>query len=133
MGRLTVRTSKGAAVKMDEPANEAEARKMLMEKFNKVCEKLAHYEDLAEAGRLAELPCKVGETVYIAGEKFPAEIEEIRIHPQGIFFEYVQYDRGPELTEVWDYGSFCIDEIGKTVFRTREEAEATLKGEKNGD
>lgn len=25
-----------------------------------ICEKLAHYEDLEEAGRLIELPCKVG-------------------------------------------------------------------------
>ena len=30
-----------------------------------VFEKLAHYEDLEEQGRLIELPCKVGDTVYI--------------------------------------------------------------------
>ena len=28
------------------------------------CEKLAHYEDLEEQGRLIELPCKIGEKVY---------------------------------------------------------------------
>lgn len=56
MERLTIRTPKGAAVKMGEPANESEARKMLMENFHKVCEKLAHYEDLEEAEKLVELP-----------------------------------------------------------------------------
>ena len=96
--------------------------------LQKLIDKLAHYEDLEESGRLVVLPCKVGDTVYIVDEKFPAEIEEIRIHPQGIFFEYVQFDRSYELTEVWDCGSFCIDDIGKTVFLTREEAEAALKG-----
>ena len=28
--------------------------------------KLAHYEDLEEAGRLIELPCAVGDTVWVA-------------------------------------------------------------------
>lgn len=88
-----------------------------------VFEKLAYYEDLEEAGLLIKLPIKVGDTVYIVGERFPAEIDEVRITPNGIFFEYVQYDRGYELTEVWDYGSFCIDEIGKNVFLTLEEVE----------
>ena len=30
----------------------------------KMYDKLKHYEDLEEAGRLIELPCKVGDTVY---------------------------------------------------------------------
>ena len=30
----------------------------------KCIKKLAHYEDLEEQGRLIELPCKVGDTVY---------------------------------------------------------------------
>ena len=96
--------------------------------INDIYEKLGKLEELQIDDRLVELPCKVGDTVYIVGEHLPAEIEEIRITPQGIFFEYVQLDRGPELTEVWDYGSFYIDEIGKNVFFTREEAEAALKG-----
>ena len=28
-------------------------------------EKLAHYEDLEEQGRLVELPCKIGDTVWL--------------------------------------------------------------------
>lgn len=89
-------------------------------------DKLAHYEDLEDEGRLIELPCAVGDTIYIPNEIFPAEIEEIRVTPQGTFVEYVQYDKGYEETEVWDEGSFCIEDIGKTVFLTSEEAEAKL-------
>lgn len=72
------------------------------------------------------LPCKVGDTVWIVGDKFPAEIEEIRITDDGVFFVYVEYDRGYELTEVWDNSEFQAADIGKTVFLTREEAEAAL-------
>lgn len=83
---------------------------------------------IAEAPAVDALvfPCKVGDTVWIAGDKFPAEIVEIRITEDGTFFEYAEYDRGYELTELWDEGSFQAADIGKTVFLTREEAEAAL-------
>lgn len=89
--------------------------------------KLADYEDAEEQGRLIELPCAVGDEVYIPNERFPAEIEEIRITPRGVFAEYVQYDRSYEITEVWDAGSFCIEDVGKEVFFTQEEAERKLE------
>lgn len=82
-------------------------------------------------------PCKVGDTVYFADEYYhdSAEIDGINITKQGIGFTYVQYEYGPDITEVWDDGEFSIDEIGKTVFLTREakeEAEQKLK-EMRGD
>lgn len=78
------------------------------------------------------LPCKVGDTVYFADEYYhdSAEIDGINITKQGIGFTYVQYEYGPDITEVWDDGEFSIDEIGKTVFLTREakeQAEQKLK------
>ena len=79
-------------------------------------------------GRLVVPPCKVGDTVWIKGDKFPAEIEEIRITDDGIYFAYVEYDRGYEETEVWDTCEFTLSDIGKTVFLTREEAEKALEG-----
>ena len=79
-------------------------------------------------GRLVVPPCKVGDTVWIKGDKFPAEIEEIRITDDGIYFAYVEYDRGYEETEVWDNCEFTLSDIGKTVFLTREEAEKALEG-----
>ena len=79
-------------------------------------------------GRLVVPPCKVGDAVWIKGDKFPAEIEEIRITDDGIYFAYVEYDRGYEETEVWDNCEFTLSDIGKTVFLTREEAEKALEG-----
>lgn len=54
MGRLTIRTEKGAALKLNNPQNEIEARKQLHDKYLIAIEKLAHYEDLEELGRLIE-------------------------------------------------------------------------------
>ena len=87
-----------------------------------------------EQGTLVELPCKVGDTVYFAVDNGwdCAEIDEIHIFKDDIVFEWVQYDRGYELTELWDSGDFSIRDIGKSIFLTREEAEAKLKELQNG-
>ena len=88
----------------------------------------AQFKDKA---RFVELPCKVGDTVHILGHRFPCEIEKICIEEDGLFFEYVEYERSPELTELWDDGTFEPKEIGKTVFLTWEEAEKALENMKN--
>ena len=72
------------------------------------------------------LPVKPGSVVWILNHKFPAEIEEICTRKDGVFAVWVEYDRGPELTEVWDDGEFDIKEIGKTVFLTVEELEKAM-------
>lgn len=94
-------------------------------------EKLQKYEDAEEQGRLVILPCKVGDTVYVPTRNF---ISEFRVSQ----FDYGGYEE-PYLWVNWYLtkgisGNFRIDgirasEIGKTVFLTREEAEAALKGE----
>lgn len=93
----------------------------------------AHIRELLQAeteGRLLVLPCKVGDTVYISGHKFAAQIDEIVINAMdGITLNWSEHDRGPELTELWDDGWFTPEDIGKTVFLTREEAEAVLQKE----
>ena len=97
-------------------------------------DRLAELEDKIENGTLIELPCKVGDTVYFAVNNGwdCAEIDEIHIFKDDIVFEWVQYDRGYELTELWDCGDFSLKDIGKTVFLTREEAEKRLKELQNG-
>lgn len=50
MGRLTIRTEEGAALKLDNPQSEAEARRQLHDKYIIAIEKLAAYEDLEEQG-----------------------------------------------------------------------------------
>ena len=90
-------------------------------------EELKHYKQLEETGRLIELPCAVGDTVYL----FSHDI----IHPFTINgFEINKY-------EVEFKGSYCgeeknlehwairlpVSKICKTVFLTKEEAEEKLK------
>jgi len=78
-------------------------------------------------GRLVVLPCKVGDTVYISGHRFAAQIDEIVIGAEGgITINWSEYDRGPEETELWDDGWFEPEAFGKTVFFTNEEAEEAL-------
>ncbi|MBR2934892.1 MAG: hypothetical protein IKB79_04875 [Oscillospiraceae bacterium] len=97
--------------------------------FAELRHRLAAYEDLEEQGHLMELPCKVGDTVYISGHEYAAQIDEIVIKANGgITFFWLEYDRGPELEELWDYGEFTPEDIGKIVFLTREEAERALAG-----
>lgn len=77
-------------------------------------EKLAEYEDLEEQGRLLKLPCEIGHTVYMIYqlcEGAALEIEEHKIRLED------------------------LENIGKTVFLTHQEAEdklAEMEG-KNGD
>ena len=76
------------------------------EEIDAVYRKLKKYEDLEEQGRLIKLPCKVGDGVYyILGipNKTPCVIDKCKF----------------ELSD--------INKIGKTLFLTREEAEAKLK------
>ena len=81
-----------------------------------------HIRDLLHAeqdGRLVVLPCKVGDHVWADGREaivvwfFGYETERY-LHAQ--FYDNMQYIDIP------------FTEIGKTVFLTREEAEAALKG-----
>lgn len=85
--------------------------------------------DYLLANGVIQLPCKVGDTVYFdaVGYHDSAEIDGIHIDENGIAFSWAQYDIGVDITELWDEGEFTIEEIGKTVFLSREEAEKALK------
>ena len=104
--------------------------------YRAIMEKLAAYEntklttercaELAEAerdGRLIELPCKVGGTVYrlnlLKNEIFESVIETIALGEAGFSCHY-------------ENGDWFLDyHIGKTVFLTREEAECALEGRRS--
>ena len=93
-----------------------------------VASRLGAYEDsglspeevqkLAEAkaeGRLRVLPCKPGDTIYRPdGLQYSWQIVSITIYPDEIIF-----------TDDSD-NIFGLDNIGKTIFFTREEAEKAL-------
>lgn len=105
-----------------------------------VFEKLAHYEDLEEQGRLIVLPCKIGDVVWIVGSKCLADYEPERwcehhdcdkcIYDK----EYITFQRR--------IGSFLACKMalkkepnfvwGETVFATKAEAEAKLAELKEG-
>lgn len=94
---------------------------------------LSRLRELVEAdrdGRCVVLPCEVGETVYMP---FCDDIVEKRIgqfHINGYtnpkIWADIDCDWATTQRVRWDLS------FGKTVFLTREAAEAALKGEKDG-
>ena len=96
---------------------------------------LKRYEDLTQDGRLLELPCKVGDYVWDNDFGRPCAYEVT-----GFSFGNLNEDYCDEDVTVFDQlliyysnssgsitGRFAISEIGKTVFLTKEAAEAALK------
>ena len=86
----------------------------------KVWEKLAHYEDLEEQGRLIKLPCKIGDTVYGTRRWHGTKIAKA-----GTVSEMFYTQEG-KLMIVVKY--VCRGYWGEKIFATLEEAEAALKG-----
>jgi hypothetical protein len=108
------------------------------EDIAELCGGFDRLRELAEAdkdGRVVVLPCKVGDTVYM--------IERIFDIDNGICDEIcarkiIGYG-GNNLNKLWLIGSggICnayifVSEFGKTVFLTREEAEAALEAKRDG-
>lgn len=97
--------------------------------LEKALEKLADYEDLEEQGLLVRLPCKVGDTVYRvnAGAKQPI----IPMTVSEIHFLCYKNERAVRFDAIGkeDMGESCyrLEDIGKIVFLTREEAEKKLE------
>ena len=72
---------------------------------------LKTYKDAEEQGLLLRLPCPIGTTVYCIED----ECEDIYI--EGSDYRFV----GEEIFDTW-----MLDQFGKTVFITEEEAEQAL-------
>ena len=90
---------------------------------NQLKDRIAELEDKIENGTLIELPCKVGDKVWLIYENQVeiAEIWRIVLTPTYNEFKwFIPYDG----TQPKDTGSFKTNEIGKTVFLTKAEAEA---------
>lgn len=102
MGRLTERYENGIAVPVQE---------LDMPLLEEVIEKLAHYEDLEEAGRLIELPCAVGDTVW-------------EVVPLPMLFDDLK--QGYTILEK-EFGFNDLKDFVDWVFLTKEEAERKLK------
>lgn len=99
-----------------------------MAKLHRALMKLKKYQEADRDDRLVVLPCKVGDVVYgFYGEKtiLPMVAKWIETNTDGwcIAVQYV-----PMAPRFYRFSDF-----GKTVFLTREEAEAALKEVQNGN
>jgi hypothetical protein len=82
------------------------------------------------AGRLVVLPCKAGDTVYeVTSRKTISEyrVKAIRVE---LFCTFIEWDIVAGFVDKSIFG-VPVDEIGKTVFLTREEAEKALEAKSN--
>ncbi len=129
--RLTKRTKNGTAYlavadTLPKKDQEIEGSKPVLEGIYVMFQKLAEYEDLEEQGLLIRLPCKVGETVYTQDSEY--KVYHISFHLNGYEdicknLRFHATEKTGKLDDIW----FWVDEIGKTVFFTKEEAEQALK------
>ena len=90
--------------------------------------KLAAYEDAEEQGLLLRLPCKVGDTVYafLSTCNYFTECQINKIELKPTLYGNTCYFLEPIGHRGCLYRCF-EDDFGKTVFLTKEEAEAKLK------
>ena len=96
---------------------------------DKILTKLAVYEDLEEHGLLVRLPCKVGDTVYRvnSGAKqpiIPMTVSEIHFlcykNERTVRFDAID-------KEYMGESCYRLEDIGRIVFLTHEEAEKKLE------
>lgn len=87
-----------------------------------------------EEGKLVELPCKVGDTVYYLGGHYERHKTKVYVNEviKGIVDHITIGQKGVPQIDVCDdknaWTTFdCVDDFGKTVFLTREEAEKKLE------
>lgn len=107
--------------------------------FRAVLDKLAHYEDLEEQGRLVVMPCKIGDTVWIVGTKCLSGKYELKCREFAscddctLNNEFIVFDKEFDwrLFSIMKRGTLNKDgnklfTWGETVFATKAEAEAKL-------
>ena len=100
--------------------------------YLRLLDKLAAYEDAEEQGLLVRLPCKVGDKVYLlwpCGKHGKSVSEMVVTHIDIDLMPDIEFACHKE-KGTGSYWFFKPKDIGKTVFLTREEAEAALKGER---
>lgn len=118
--RLTTRDMKGRAIiSVKKPKIDGEI-KAVHNALDEIIEKIARYEDLEEAGRLVELPCKIGDMVYGIRRWYGTNIA--KAGPVSEMF----YTQNGKLMIV--IKNVCRGHWGDKIFATLEEAEAALKG-----
>ncbi len=124
MERLTRRSANGTGIYA---TPSGEPVKLENNRHN-VLQKLADYEDAEEQGLLLRLPCKVGDTLYCITPYVKEPIITAHVLQMNIKQFYnkriiVRIDVMNKMGE----SCYFLDDIGKKIFLSREEAEAKLK------
>ena len=106
----------------------------MMDALNSIGGGYTRLRELAEAdrdGRLVVPPCKAGDTVYeVTSRKNISEyrVKAIRVE---LFCTFIEWDIVAGFVDKSIFG-VPVDEIGKTVFLTREGAEKALEAKRDG-
>ena len=139
MERLTIRSKNSDMVWFKDAENgnaHLEPCEMTAHHNRMALDKLATYEDAEEQGQILRLPCKVGDTVYafLSTCNYFTECQINKIELKPTLYGNTCYFLEPIGHRGCLYRCF-EDEFGKTVFLTKEKAEAKLKemGEKDGE
>lgn len=124
MERLTERVNDGLIMTKQDSGDNVSYYWDWDEENFKVAEKLATYEDLEEQGLLVRLPCKVGDIIFRINRGSKRPIIELTVTQINITRKSYNLD-----VIDGDYGELmCFkNDIGKTIFLTREEAEKKLE------
>ncbi len=100
------------------------------ENFEKILTKLGCYEDLEEEGRLIKLPCAIGDKLFFIkklGKEAKIIVERkvtgFSIEKTGMWIAYGERKMDDKIYR----HDIKADDIGETVFLTKEAAEAALK------
>jgi hypothetical protein len=118
--RLTQRTELGTAV-----FNNVD--------IGNIAKKLCDIEDKIEQGKIVELPCAVGQTIYVITTDSPTRIEETKTSQVIVRFKgnsKPQYSiLAPCVYDDWGKAkwSFCDNNFGTDFFFDRAEAEAKVR------
>lgn len=102
-----------------------------MAKLHSALMELKKYQEADRDGQLVVPPCKAGDTVYeVTSRKTISEyrVKAIRVE---LFCTFIEWDIVAGFVDKSIFG-VPVDEIGKTVFLTREEAEKALEAMKDG-
>lgn len=104
-----------------------------IEEYKNVCEELERYEELKFEERLVELPCSYNEPLFWVVNGYVKEV----------WFKGIRCDKGykPQIIARFIDGNLnskeepitTVDNIGKTIFLTRAQAENHLKKVRNND
>lgn len=130
MERLTQKASDSEMVWFKDKERLFEPCEMSAHQSRLAIAKLAAYEQAEEQGLLLRLPCKVGDKIFLDFAGFGKDIDKFTVKDfhldcfeDGETILYCDYESNDKTLS----GQIDVMEFGKTVFLTKEEAEAKLK------